>query len=223
LTRPVLLINFKNYSEILGPGTLRLASAAQKAVEGLALELILAPPAPWLSAVASSASVPVFSQSVAEGSEGKSTGAIIPEALRGAGCRGSILNHSEAPLGEATLRSLVPRIRALGLASCVCGKDDQEVARLAALSPEYLAVEPPELIGSGTAVSRARPELLRDTVLAARSAGYRGSLLCGAGIVTGEDVRAAVGMGLEGVLVSSSVVKAKDWESKVRELASAML
>jgi triosephosphate isomerase len=47
-------------------------------------------------------------------------------------------------------------------------------------------------------------------------------LLCGAGIVSGEDVAAAVRLGTKGVLVASSVVKASDWTAKLKELATAM-
>jgi len=83
-------------------------------------------------------------------------------------------------------------------------------------------VEPPELIGSGIAVSKAKPELIERTVSAARKAGYGGRILCGAGIVSGEDVAKAVELGADGVLVASSVVKAADWESKVRELANSL-
>ncbi len=56
----------------------------------------------------------------------------------------------------------------------------------------------------------------------ARGAGYSGRLLCGAGIVSGEDASAAIGLGMDGILVASSVVKSKDWGAKVRELATAL-
>jgi triosephosphate isomerase len=97
-----------------------------------------------------------------------------------------------------------------------------EAAKLSALNPKYLAVEPPELIGSGVAVSRAKPELIERTVAAVRKAGFTGKVLCGAGIVTGEDVAKAVELGADGVLVASSVVKAADWESKIEELARSL-
>jgi triosephosphate isomerase len=89
---------------------------------------------------------------------------------------------------------------------------------LARLEPDYIAVEPPELIGSGVAVSKARPELVSRTVSKVKQTGFRGKILCGAGIVSGDDVKKAVELGADGVLVSSSVVKAKDWESKIEEL-----
>jgi len=43
--------------------------------------------------------------------------------------------------------------------------------------------------------------------------------LCGAGIVTGEDVAAAVKLGAKGVLVASGIVKAKNWIKVIEELA----
>jgi len=223
LGRPVFIINFKNYSEILGEGALRLARTAEAVSETVGVELILSPPVPRLSSVASAVGVAVFSQSVGNQQEGKSTGAIIPEALRASGCAGSIINHSESRLPLETIRDLIPRMKGLGLSSCVCGEDAGEVVVMAGLAPEYLAVEPPELIGSGIAVSKARPELLRDSVSSVRGAGYTGRLLCGAGIVSGEDARAAVELGMDGILVASSVVRSKDWRSKISELATALL
>jgi triosephosphate isomerase len=55
-----------------------------------------------------------------------------------------------------------------------------------------------------------------------KDTGFRGKVLCGAGIVSGEDVERAVELGAEGVLVSSSVVRARDWESKIVELADSL-
>ena len=219
----MLIINFKNYGEVLGEGALRLARASESATRDLPVELILAPPVPNLSSVAAAVSVPVFSQGVADQNEGRSTGHVIPEAVRAAGCAGSLVNHSESRVAPGALVRLLPRMKGLGLRSCVCGEDAAEVAGFAALGPEYLAVEPPELIGSGVAVSKARPELLTEASAAVRGAGYAGRLLCGAGIVSGEDARAAVELGMDGVLVASSVVRSRDWETKVRELASALL
>jgi triosephosphate isomerase (TIM) len=217
------ILNFKNYQEVLGEGSLRLTAAAQKASERTGLEVVVAPPAPLLAWVASRTSIPVYGQRAEAKPEGKSTGALIPEALKGAGCKGAIINHSEARISIAEVGELVPRLRSLGLASCVCAESVEEIERMAAFSPDYLAIEPPELIGSGVAVSKAKPELITRSVSAARGTGSKSKILCGAGIVDGSDVRAATKLGTEGILVASSVVKAKDWDAKVSELASALL
>jgi triosephosphate isomerase (TIM) len=216
-----IIVNCKNYPEVLGDGAVLLGQAVA-AVSGHGIEAIIAPPTPMLSTVSSSTKARVFSQDVGTKTGDKTTGAVLPEAVRAAGAVGTILNHSESRKDPAALAKLVPRLSGLGLDACVCAKTSQEAARLSRLRPRYVAIEPPELIGTGVAVSRAKPDLIRRTVAAVRRAGYEGGILCGAGIVTGEDVKRAVELGSDGVLVASSVVKARDWGSRVRELADSL-
>ncbi len=217
-----LIINFKNYQEILGQGSIALAEAAQSVSEKSQAEIVVAPPSPMLALVASRVSIPVFSQTVGSEVGEKTTGALLPEAVKGARARGTILNHSESRTSQVEIRRLLPRFHALSLDVCICAATSAEAARLGRLGTKYLAVEPPGLIGSGVAVSKARPDLVSKTVTAARGAGYRGRILCGAGIVNAQDVRKAVELGADGVLVSSSVVKARDWRAKIEELAHSL-
>jgi len=217
----ILVVNFKNYPEVLGEGSLRLAKAAASLNLG-AVEVVVAPPTPMLYAVTSSVRIPVFAQRADLGEQGKSTGATIPESIKASGCAGSILNHSESRIPMDVLRAAIERMRSAGLISCACAETTEEALEIAELEPELLAIEPPELIGTGLAVSKARPELLTETAEALRDVGYKGTLLCGAGIVSGEDVSTAIALGTSGILVASSVVKAMDWSSKLRELGAAM-
>jgi len=181
------------------------------------------PPLPMLGSVASSVKIKVFSQTVAHESGDMTTGAVTIDSVRLAGAGGTLLNHSECRTPFSELTELLPRLRESSLEVCLCAKDSAEAAKLSKLDPDYLAVEPPELIGSGIAVSKARPEVVSNTVRAARSSGYRGKILCGAGIVTGEDVTKAVGLGADGVLVASSVVKAQDWGERLSELTRSLI
>jgi triosephosphate isomerase len=217
-----LIVNFKNYPEVLGEGSVRLARSAERVAERTGVEVVVAPPTPMLALVTSAVNVAVYSQTVGSEAGEKTTGALIPEGIKGAKAKGTILNHSESRRPLAEIRRLVPRLNSLSLDVCLCAKTTPEAARLASLGTKYLAVEPPDLIGSGIAVSKARPELITRTVLAVRNSGYRGRLLCGAGIVSGGDVAKAVELGTEGILVASSVVRAKDWESKLEELARSL-
>ncbi len=217
-----LVINFKNYPEILGDNSVRLAADA-KAAAGTRVELVLAPPTPMLSLVSERVAVSVFAQNVTEGEVGKSTGAIIPESVRESGAVGTILNHSEARVALEPLKRLVPRARAAGLKVCLCTATPADAGELVSLNPDYIAIEPPELIGSGLAVSKARPEVVTETVNRVLRAGFKKKILCGAGIVDGEDVTRALQLGVDGVLVSSSVIKAKDWRAKVSELARPLI
>ena len=217
-----LLVNFKNYPEVFGEGSLRLAAAVMEATEARDVDAIVAPPIPMISLVASKVEVQVYSQSVGPGTGDKTTGEILPEAVQASGASGTILNHSESRQSAPVIQKLVPRLLQLGLGTCLCSKDVDEAVSFAGLGTRYLAIEPPELIGTGIAVSKARPELIQESVSALRKAGYHGKILCGAGIVSGEDVARAVELGADGILVASSVVKAKDWGAKLRELASSL-
>ncbi|MDA4117452.1 MAG: triose-phosphate isomerase [Thaumarchaeota archaeon] len=217
-----LIVNFKNYPEILGDGSLRLAQAAERVGRSAGIDMVVAPPNPMLHTIASTVKIPVFAQKTELGEQGKSTGATIAESLRAAGCAGSILNHSESRVPLERLGEIVAKMKSVGLKSCVCAETTEETVKIAAMEPEFLAIEPPELIGSGIAVSKARPELITATVSAVAAAGYKGSLLCGAGIVSGEDVASAIKLGTQGVLVASSVVKARDWPAKLTELGNSM-
>ena len=217
-----LIINFKNYAAVQGEGSLKLARAAERVSREVGARIIVAPPTPMLGLVASKVKIGVFAQSVSNRAGDKTTGAVLPEAVKAAGAAGSILNHAEARVTRSALGELVPRMRKLGLRTCICARNSSEVANLAVLGSEYLAVEPPALIGSGVAVSKAKPALVKNSVRVARRAGYEGKILCGAGIVDGADVERAVELGADGVLVASSVVGARNWAAKIRELSLSL-
>ncbi len=193
-----------------------------KAKSKTGVEVIVAPPGPMVGLVASSTPIAVFSQSVGNEAGGKSTGAFLPEAVKSAGARGTLLNHSESPKSITELKQLVPRLKRLSLETCLCAATAAQALTLARLKPEYIAIEPPELIGSGIPVSKAKPGLVSTTVERVRKAGFKGKVLCGAGIVTGEDVTRAITLGVDGILVSSSVVMAEDWEAKIVELSRSL-
>ncbi|MBN1275633.1 alpha-hydroxy-acid oxidizing protein, partial [Candidatus Woesearchaeota archaeon] len=84
--------------------------------------------------------------------------------------------------------------------------------------PDFIAMEPPELIGGEVSVSEARPGLIGETVAAVRAVADV-PVLVGAGVKDGEDVRKACSLGAEGVLVASGVTKAGDKESVIAGLA----
>jgi triosephosphate isomerase len=102
-------------------------------------------------------------------------------------------------------------------------KDVAEVKKYVKLNPDYIAIEPPELIGSGKAVSKEKPELITKAAKAIKSAKNNTKLLCGAGIVSGEDVVKALELGSKGILVASGIIKAKNWNKIISEFAEALV
>ncbi|MGB9727246.1 MAG: triose-phosphate isomerase [Nitrososphaeria archaeon] len=216
---PVLIVNMKNYLEASGEKGVAMAKAAERVAKEFEVNIVVAPPTPILYSVASSVSIPVYAQHVDMAKAGSTTGFISPEYVKSFGVCGSIINHSEHQLPVKRVKQTIAILKDLGMDTVVCAVDPKKTKVFAEMEPDAVAVEPPELIGSGVAVSKARPEVITDSVNAVKSVGSKSRLICGAGIVSGEDVRRALELGAEGVLVASGIVKASDPEEKIREMA----
>lgn len=218
MNRP-LIINFKNYSDVAGARTIELARAAEQVSRELDLEIVLAPPQASVALVAKSVEIPVICQHVDDIREGSTTGFFVPDIAKMYGASGSLINHSEHRLGLDVIDSLVKRLRSLEMTSIVCAQTVDEVEKMAAFAPDFIAIEPPELIGSGRAVSKENPVVITDSI---RAAGGRSKVICGAGITDKSDVAKAIALGSHGILAASGIVKARSWSDKISELAQGM-
>jgi triosephosphate isomerase len=218
LKRP-LIINFKNYEEVSADKAIKLAESARHVAEKLKIEIVVAPPQPVLALIAKSVQIPVICQHVDNEKMGPSTGFVVPEMAKSYGAIGSLINHSEHRIDMSSIRSLVERMRKIGMASIVCAQEPYEVVEISTFHPDFIAIEPPELIGSGRAVSKENPAIIIKSV---QGAGSRSSVICGAGITDKDDVAKAMELGSQGILVASGIVKANSWERKITELASGM-
>ena len=216
----MFIINYKNYEEISGLKAAKLASIADKISKKYKVKIAIAPPHHLLGVKYSG---PILAQHTDNAKVGSTTGFVIPELLKKSKISGSLINHSEHRIPSKEIEELISRFRNLGLISVVCVQDIKEATKYAKLNPDYIAIEPPELIGSGKAVSTERPELITESVKAVKSAKNSTKLLCGAGIVSGNDVRKAIELGSAGILVASGIIKAKNWNAIVDEFAKAML
>ena len=270
----MLVINCKNYAEAMDAGSVRrLVAEARRASRRHGVPVAVAPPVPML-AVAAEAALPrtargaapapaargrrrpaasqpapgrplILSQHTGDVGEGSTTGHIAAAAVKAAGADGSLVNHSERRVPGRRRRGAVEQLRAAGLVSVVCAATPSEAAAMAGLAPDYVAIEPPSLIGTGRAISKVKPGLITRAAEAvrlgatapgsARSGKRRAAaaaaggprprgprLLCGAGISSAEDVRLAVELGSAGVLVASGIVKAADRAAAIDSFAEAM-
>jgi triosephosphate isomerase len=94
----------------------------------------------------------------------------------------------------------------------------EESLKIAELSPEMIAYEPPELVGTGISVSKARPSQITDFVNGVTPKVRR---LVGAGISSPGDVAKAIELGADGWGVSSAFAKSPDPEKTLTELVRA--
>ncbi|MCC6028179.1 MAG: triose-phosphate isomerase [Archaeoglobus sp.] len=214
----MIVINFKAYRESFGRSALELAKLAEEVAEKSGIYIAVAVNYLDLPTIAREVRIDVLSQHVDAVEFGSFTGAVNAEMIKEYGAKGSILNHSERRMKLADIDFCITKMKALGLVSIVCTNNISTTRAVAALEPDFVAVEPPELIGSGMAVSKVRPEIVEKSVRAAKEICRKIKVLCGAGITGYEDYVKALELGADGVLLASGIVKAKDRKKALEEL-----
>jgi triosephosphate isomerase len=218
---PIIIVNYKTYTESTGKNAVELAKKAERVRDETKVYVGVAPQLAELAEVAKSVKIPVFAQHVDPIKPGGYTGHVLIDSVKGAGAVGTLINHSERQLKLSDIEQVVRITREHGMFSVVCANNPRVSAAVAALEPDMIAIEPPELIGSGIPVSKAQPEIITGTIRLVREVNRKVIILCGAGISHGEDVAAALKLGTQGVLVASGIVKAKDPYMVIREFAEA--
>jgi triosephosphate isomerase len=218
---PMIIVNFKTYVESTGKRAVELAKQAEKASKETGANIIVVPQFADLSKVSEAVEIPVFAQHIDPIKPGNCTGHILAESVKEAGAVGTLINHSERQLKLSEIDAIISLTKERGLVSCVCANNPSVSAAIAAMRPTITSVEPPELIGTGISVSKAKPEIVTDTVKLVHKVDPQMTILCGAGISQAEDVSIALKLGTNGVLVASGIVKAKDPYSVLRAFADA--
>jgi len=212
--KKILIINLKTYEEGTGENALKLAKTADSLANDI--EIILAVQPADIKLIADNVRIPVFSQHVDPIAYGAHTGWVLPESVKSAGAKGSLLNHSERRMDFETLEKSIKRCKELGLVAVACADTPEKAKKIAEFEPDYIAIEPPELIGGDISVSKAKPELIRESIEKVKPFGI--PVLCGAGIRNREDVKRAKELGSQGIILASGVVKAENPEEAIRDL-----
>lgn len=218
MNTPLLLVNFKTYPNASGNSALELARLHDKISKETGISIAIAVQAIDLRMIASEVSIPVLSQHFDLAEEGSFTGHVTPYSIKAAGAKGSLLNHSEKKLSIEELEHSINLARELNLITVVCADSPYTGKAISELTPDFIAVEPPELIGGDISVCTAEPQVVQDAV---KMIG-KNKVLVGAGVKTAEDVRIALQYGAAGVLVSSGVAKVADPEKALYELVKGM-
>lgn len=217
---PVVILNFKTYLESSGDNALKLAKALENASEESGVNMVAVPQAIDIYRIKMETNVPILSQHIDAISPGGHTGSNLFESFLSAEIDGSLLNHSECRMNLADISAIVKKLNDNNLISCVCTNNVETSVAAATLNPDYVAVEPPELIGTGIPVSQAEPEIVKGTVSKVKSINKNIKVLCGAGISNGEDMAAAIELGAEGVLLASGIIKSKSPKDALLDLVS---
>jgi triosephosphate isomerase len=219
---PVIIVNYKTYSEATGKRAVALSKTAEAVSLESGVNICVAPQAADIASVCDAVSIPVFAQHIDPIVPGSSTGHILLESVKEAGAAGTLINHAEKQLKLRDIEAIVARTREAGMVSVVCTSNAAVSEAAAALKPDIISLEPPELIGTGIPVSKTKPDAVTQMVALVKHVNPCVVTLCGAGITKGEDVAAALKLGTMGVLVASGVVKAKDPRKVLMEFSEAI-
>jgi len=223
LKLPAIIVNFKCYLESTSSRAVELAEKCEGAARQYGVTVAVAPQFTDLARIAERVSIPVLAQHVDGVKPGSRTGHVLPEAVREAGAVGTLLNHSERRIPLEAIGEGIARAREVGLATVACADTPEACGKIAGLNPDIIAIEPPELIGTGIPVSKAKPEVVTGALKAVGAVNPKIPVLCGAGITSGPDVEAAIKLGTRGVLLASGVVKAEKPEKVLAEMAEALV
>lgn len=213
----MLLINFKNSESAVGKKGLKLAKTInQVAQKTKKIEIGIAINPLELALICQAyPKLTVFLQHSDEFGFGSHTGSINPFLAKKLGATGVLLNHSEKRLGKR-LQACVETAQAARLKVIVCAANVAEVQKITSLKPNFIAVEPPDLIGGKVSVTTANPAIIQKSVAKVRPC----KLLVGAGIKKQTDVATALKLGAHGVLLASGVTNAKNPQKVLNELAA---
>lgn len=222
LKTPTIVLNVKTYAEATGEKALEIAKLMDKISGELGVSMAIAVQATDISKCVPGVNIPVFAEHIDSIQPGSHTGWILPESVKEAGAIGTLINHSEHRLKLSDIDFCVTRAKELDLDHIVCTNNILTSKAAAALSPNFIAVEPPELIGGDVSVTTANPDIVSDSVNIVKNIDNEVKILCGAGVKNGKDVEKAIELGTDGVLLASGIVKANDKEYVIRDLASGL-
>ena len=212
----MLVVNMKAYSEANGEKAVNIARACEKAAELTGKKVIVAPQHTDLLRL-NEIDIEIYGQHLDPVKPGSQTGHTTAEALNKAECSGTLINHSERRIEPKKIEKSIQRAEENGLTTIVCAQNPEECENLSRFGPDYIAYEPPELIGGNTSVSNAKPELIEEAVKRSER-----DVLTGAGIKDSKDVDKSIELGCEGVLVASGVVKSEKPEEAAKELCKGL-
>ncbi len=215
--KPIVLINFKTYKEGTGKNALKLAKIIDDISKNYDAEFIIAVQATDIKEIKDNVSIKVFAQNVELAEQGKFTGHITAEAVKEAGASGTLINHSEYQVENEVIKKIIEKCKSLNIVSVACANDVARATEISEFNPDYIAVEPPELIGGKISVAEAKPEVIKDAVNAIKS-----NVLVGAGINKAEDLRISLKLGAKGILLASAIVTSEDPGKALKDLLEGL-
>lgn len=215
--KPIILVNFKTYKEGTGKNAVELAKKLERVSKAYDVELIFAVQAADIHSVSKAVSVPVYAQHIDAVNYGSNTGFILAEAVKEAGAQGTLINHSEHQVTMEEIERITKKAKFLGMKTVICANTPKIGQQVAKFNPDFIAVEPPELIGGRISVAEAKPDVIKDAVKLIGN-----NVLVGAGVNNADDLRISLKLGAKGILLASAIVKSELPDTVLKNILRAL-
>ncbi len=219
---PIIILNFKCYSQAVGKKALELAKIAEEVSKEKGVNIAVCPQTADLRLISENVDIPVLSQHVDPNPPGSFTGNNLLDTIKEAGASGTLVNHSEKQLKLSEIEQIVSKAKESDFITIVCANNIETSKAIAAIGPTACAMEPPELIGGDISVT-TKPELVKKTIESIKSINPSVIPLVGAGVKTKEDVSQAIKLGAKGVLLASGFVKSSTPKESLINMAEGLL
>ena len=204
----MILINFKNYKTGFQVNYFIKKIRKQK--------IIVIAPTLQLKEVVKEKKLIVCAQHVDAKKGPRDTGFITPKALKDIGVNLTLLNHSEHSVPLKQIKETIKECKKYNIKVILCIKDLSKLNAFKKLKPYAIAYENPKFIASKTSITKFPKPIISFVRSLARTKIVP---LCGAGINSKEDVQTAYNLGCKGMLISSWIMKSKNPNKFLKEIA----
>jgi len=211
----MIFLSLKTYKEATGEAVIKLLSSVKKISEDTGVKIIPVAQPTDIYRIKKELNIEVWAQHMDPIDPGKNMGWLSPYSLKEAGASGVVINHSEHKTTDDEVERILTKAKEYKLQNVVVAFDPVTVAMYDSWSPDYIAYEKEDAIGTGESMVKTEADNIKKLVNTLTR-----PLIIGAGIASGEDIRAAVAIGAKGVIMASRFVLAQNPEEKLRELAS---
>ncbi len=215
---PFFETSVKNY--IYGDAVLAYAKVADAAAKEYDIDVIFVAPYTDIRWICENTErLIVFAPYMDAIRPGRGIADVLPDALKAAGAKGVVLNHSERPMTLNALKKTIDRANELDLISFVCADSTAEAEAIAHLHPDILNPEPAELIGSGKVSDMG---FVKEVIRAIKAIDPNIYVEQAAGITTAQQVYDFILAGSQAAGAASGILKSSDPYRLLNEMVGAV-
>ncbi|MCX7955901.1 MAG: triose-phosphate isomerase [Patescibacteria group bacterium] len=209
----MIFLSLKTYKEATGDNAIKLLSCVKKIQEETRIEIIPAVQPTDIYRVKKELGIEVWAQHIDPIEPERNFGWISPFSIKEAGANGVIINHSEHKISKELIIKTIEKAKKYFLKTLILTDGVDLAFEIEKYKPDFIGYEKENFIASGISMIDSEKDNIR--ILTKK---LKTPLIVGAGINDKIDVKKSLELGAKGVILASAFIKAKDPESKLREL-----